>query len=90
MATDLHQIPDVDKEKFDEYLIVGHVPCNRLNVDMSNKFYRTDYYMCIDAGAGYKEHGGNLACYCVTTDKEICESIIRQKLNRNMVSLGLK
>lgn len=71
IGTDLHQIPDVDKEKFDEYLIVGHVPCNRLNVDMSNKFYRTDYYMCIDAGAGYKEHGGNLACYCVTTDKEI-------------------
>lgn len=60
IGTDLHQIPDVDKEKFDEYLIVGHVPCNRLNVDMSNKFYRTDYYMCIDAGAGYKEHGGNL------------------------------
>lgn len=71
IGTDLHHIPVTDKEKLDAYLIVGHVPCNRLNIDQSNKFYRTDYYMCIDAGAGHKEHDGGLACYCVTTDEEI-------------------
>lgn len=70
VGTDLHQIPVADKKKFDNYLIVGHVPCYRLNKDMSNKFYRTKYYMDIDAGAGHKEQGGVLGCYCVTTDEE--------------------
>lgn len=71
VGMDLHQVPKKDKEKFDQYLIVGHVPCFRLNKDMSSKFYRTDYYMDIDAGAGHMEQGGTLGCYCVTTDDEI-------------------
>ena len=71
VGMDLHQVPKKDKEKFDQYLIVGHVPCFRLNKDVSNKFYRTDYYMDIDAGAGHMEQGGTLGCYCVTTDEEI-------------------
>lgn len=71
IGADLHQIPESDKKKLDEYLIVGHVPCNRLNEDMSYNFYRTDYYMCIDAGAGHKRQGGRLGCYCVTIDEEI-------------------
>lgn len=71
VGMDLHQVPKKDKERFDQYLIVGHVPCCRLNKDMSNKFYRTDYYMDIDAGAGHKKQGGTLGCYCVTTDEEI-------------------
>ena len=71
IGMDLHQIPMSDKARFDKYLIVGHVPCYRLNDDMSNKFYRTPYYMDIDAGAGHKKQGGTLGCYCVTTDKEI-------------------
>ncbi len=71
VGMDLHQVPKMDKEQFDQYLIVGHVPCFRLNKDMSNKFYRTDYYMDIDAGAGHMEQGGTLGCYCVTTDDEI-------------------
>ena len=71
VGMDLHQVPKKDKDKFDQYLIVGHVHCFRLNKDMSNKFYRTDYYMDIDAGAGHMEQGGTLGCYCVTTDDEI-------------------
>lgn len=71
VGMDLHQVPRKDKDKFDQYLIVEHVPCFRLNKDMSNKFYRTDYYMDIDAGAGHMEQGGTLGCYCVTTDDEI-------------------
>lgn len=69
VGLDLHQIPKSDKERFDHYLIVGHVPCYRLN-EKGNKFYRTEYYMDIDAGAGHKKQGGTLGCYCVTTDKE--------------------
>ena len=71
VGMDLHQVPKKDKEKFNQYLIVGHVPCFRLNKDMSNKFYRTDYYMDIDVGVGHMEQGGTLGCYCVTTDDEI-------------------
>ena len=71
VGMDLHQVPKKDKERFDQFIIVGHVPCFRLNKDMSNKFYRTDYYMDIDAGAGHMEQGGTLGCYCVTTDEEI-------------------
>lgn len=71
IGSDLHHIPESDKKKLDEYLIVGHVPCNRLNENMSYSFYRTDSYMCIDAGAGHKKQGGRLGCYCVTTDEEI-------------------
>lgn len=71
VGMDLHQVPKKDKERFDQFIIVGHVPCFRLNKDMSNNFYRTDYYMDIDAGAGHMEQGGTLGCYCVTTDEEI-------------------
>lgn len=71
VGMDLHDVPISDKKKFDSYLIVGHVPCCRLNDDESNRFYRTKYYMDIDAGAGHKDYGGVLGCYCVTTDKEI-------------------
>lgn len=71
VGTDLHNIPVSDKRKFDAYLIVGHTPCYRLNDHMENNFYRTKYYMDIDSGAGHKDNGGVLGCYCVTTDKEI-------------------
>lgn len=71
VGKDIHYIPRSDKEKFDKYLIVGHEPCYRLNQDKCNSFYRTPYYMDIDAGSGHKEQGGVLGCYCVTTDEEI-------------------
>lgn len=58
IGSDLYQIPESYKKKVDEYLIVVHVTCNRLNENMSCRFYRTDYYMCIDAGAGHKKQGG--------------------------------
>lgn len=71
VGKDLHYISKSDRRKFDKFLIVGHVPCHVLNDDGSNKFYRTNSYMVIDAGAGHKEQGGVLGCYCVTTDEEI-------------------
>lgn len=71
IGTDLHYEIDLSANKPDKYMIVGHVPCYRLNPDMSNKFYRTDTYMVIDAGAAYTESGGTLGCYCLDTDEEI-------------------
>ena len=71
IGIDLHQIPESDKKKFNKFIIVGHFPCFRLNENNSNKFYRTPYYMDIDAGSGHRDQGGVLGCYCVTTDEEI-------------------
>ena len=65
------QIPEAEKKKLDTYMIVGHVPVFRLNETMANTFYRTRYYMDIDSGSGFREQGGVLGCYCVTTDEEI-------------------
>lgn len=69
VGMDIHDVPALDRSRFDKYIVVGHVPCSRLNSDGSNSFYRTDYYMCIDAGAGHE--GGILGCYCVDMDKNI-------------------
>lgn len=71
IGMDLHQIPEAEKKKLDTYMIVGHVPVFRLNETMTNTFYRTRYYMDIDSGSGFREQGGVLGCYCVTTDEEI-------------------
>lgn len=68
---DLHQILEAEKKKLDTYMIVGHVPVFRLNETMTNMFYRTRYYMDIDSGSGFREQGGVLGCYCVTTDEKI-------------------
>ena len=70
IGTDIHYIPVSDKKSFDSFIIVGHVPCMKLNEDFSYKFYRTPYYMDIDSGAAYRKQGGKLGCYCVDTDEE--------------------
>lgn len=67
---DLHYLARADKELLDTYLVVGHVPCNTLRYDVSDRhFLRTPYYMDIDAGCGFT--GGKLGCYCVDTDEEV-------------------
>ena len=67
---DLHYLSKKDKENMDSFLVVGHVPCNRLRESMNdNRFIRTPYYMDIDAGSGHE--GGLLGCYIVDTDEEV-------------------
>ncbi len=69
-GTDIHYLSRSDLNALDSYLIVGHVPCNRLNDDENdNSIFRTKYYMDIDAGNGFE--GGKIACYVVETDEEI-------------------
>ncbi len=69
VGMDLHYLAAKDKKALDSFLIVGHVPCRRLNENMSNRFVRTPYYIDIDAGSGHDE--GVLGCYIVDTDEEI-------------------
>lgn len=71
ISVDIHNIPVTDKKKLDHFIICGHVCTYRFNEDMSNRIYRTPYYIDIDTGCGHKEYGGVLACYCVETDEVI-------------------
>ena len=71
VGRDLHDMPYSYKKLLDSFLIVGHIPTIELNDSGSNCFYRTKYYMVIDAGASCVKRGGTLGCYCVDTDEEI-------------------
>ncbi|MCM1497517.1 MAG: metallophosphoesterase [Clostridium sp.] len=67
---DLHDLPHADKQALDKFMVVGHVPCNRLRDGLADHhFVRTPYYMDIDAGSGHA--GGKLGCYIVDTDEEV-------------------
>lgn len=68
IGMDLHFAPVSVKKKFDRYIICGHVPSSRLNLDMSNRIHKNEYFMNIDCGAGYE--GGVLGCYCLETNME--------------------
>ena len=50
-------------EKFDKYIICGHVPTYQLGPEHTGKVLETRAYLDLDAGAGYREQGGRLACY---------------------------
>ena len=70
ISLDIHYAPEHIKKSLDRFLFVGHVCTFGLNDDASNKIYRTPYYMNLDCGAGHKELGGILGCYCIDTDEE--------------------
>lgn len=70
ISLDLHYAPAHIKNALDRFLIVGHVCTFGLNEDASNKIYRTPHYMNLDCGAGHRDLGGILGCYCVDTDEE--------------------
>ncbi|MBQ3665778.1 MAG: metallophosphoesterase [Lachnospiraceae bacterium] len=70
ISLDIHYAPVHIKQSLDRFLFVGHVCTFGLNDDASNKIYRTPYYMNLDCGAGHKELGGALGCYCIDTDEE--------------------
>lgn len=70
ISLDIHYVPEHIKRNLDRFLFVGHVCTFGLNDDASNKIYRTPHYMDLDCGAGHKELGGVLGCYCVDSDEE--------------------
>ena len=70
ISLDLHYVPSHIKNALDRFLFVGHVCTFGLNADASSKIYRTPHYINLDCGAGHRELGGILGCYCVDTDEE--------------------
>ncbi len=56
----------------DKYIICGHVPTYQLGPEYTGKILETRAYMDIDAGAGYREQGGKLACYCIDSGEVVC------------------
>ena len=70
ISVDLHYLSEQVKASLDKYLFVGHVCTFGLHEDASSRIYRSKHYMNLDCGAGYKELGGLLGCYCVDTDEE--------------------
>ena len=57
-----------EKEKFDAYVVVGHVPTLRLTGKAG--IFHEGRYTCIDTGNGWRENGGWLSCYCIDTKEE--------------------
>ena len=64
---DIHDLSKGQMERFDSFIICGHKPTFRLQNERT--VLHTPYYMDIDCGAGYRNQGGMLACYCIDTDK---------------------
>lgn len=70
ISIDIHYVPHQIRKSFDRFLVVGHVCTFGLNEDASNRIYRTSQYINLDCGAGHRDLGGILGCYCVDTDEE--------------------
>lgn len=64
---DIHDLSKRQMERFDKFVICGHVPTFKLQKE--NTVLRTLYYMDIDCGAVYRDMGGMLACYCLDSDE---------------------
>ena len=71
ISADIHYWSRDRLNKLDKYIICGHIPTYQLGPEYVGKIFETRAYMDIDAGAGYKDHNGRLACYCI----ESCEKI---------------
>ena len=63
ISADIHYWGKDQLEKFDKYIICGHVPTYQLGPEHTGKVLETRAYLDLDAGAGYCEQGGRLACY---------------------------
>ena len=70
VSADIHYWPVDLIRTFDKYIICGHQPTYQLGPEYTGKIYRSRYYMDIDAGSGYRNYGGRLACLCLDDGKE--------------------
>ena len=69
-SADIHYWGHERLDKLDRFIICGHVPSYQLGPEYTGRIFRCKKYMDIDAGAGYRDRGGKLACYSVDEDKE--------------------
>ena len=63
ISADIHYWGKDQLGKLDKYIICGHVPTYQLEPEYTGKVLETHAYLNLDAGAGYREQGGRLACY---------------------------
>ena len=63
ISADMHYWGKHQQGKLDKYIICGHVPTYQLGPEYTGKVLETHAYLDLDAGAGYHEQGGRLACY---------------------------
>ncbi|MBR4344609.1 MAG: metallophosphoesterase [Lachnospiraceae bacterium] len=70
ISADIHYWGHEKLNKIDKYIICGHVPTYQLGPEYKGRIFRSKKYMDIDAGSGYRERGGRLACYSIDEDKE--------------------
>ena len=73
ISADIHYWGHDRLSALDKYIICGHVPTYQLGPEYTGRIYENRAYMDIDAGAGYREQGGKLACYCIDSGEVICE-----------------
>jgi len=70
ISADIHYWPEVKLKNLDKYIICGHQPTYQLGPEYKGMIYRSRYYMDIDTGNGYRDHGGRLACFSVEDGRE--------------------
>ena len=63
ISADIHYWGREQLRRLDKFIICGHVPTYQLGPEYTGKVLETRAYLNIDAGAGYREQGGRLACY---------------------------
>ena len=71
ISADIHYWEHEKRSKLDKYIICGHVPTYQLGPEYKGKIFQARAYMDVDAGAGYREQGGRLACYCIDNGKTL-------------------
>lgn len=63
ISDDLHYLAAGIYKKLDHYVVVGHLPVNRIREDGKFAIYQNKYYMDIDTGSYQEEFGGKVSCY---------------------------
>lgn len=73
VTKDMFYMPYSVVGHLDRFLIMGHVPTNRVNDDGRHRVFRTEYFMDIDCGAGHKKNDKNakLCIFRTETNEEI-------------------
>ncbi|MBR5179230.1 MAG: metallophosphoesterase [Lachnospiraceae bacterium] len=69
ISADIHYWGRDQLRRLDKFIICGHIPTYQLGPEYTGKILENKAYMDIDAGSGYREQGGRLACYCIENEK---------------------
>ena len=65
ISADIHYWGREQLGRLDKFIICGHIATYQLGPEYTGKILENRNYMDVDAGAGFREQGGKLACYCL-------------------------